>query len=237
MSALPENPLPDAREFYRDELRTSFRRSRLFSQPFGCVVEAVADTAPFDAVLRESLPGTFECARRIGELAVIHLDPVPKLAELQPGQSRGRLPGPWWRDLLNYERGWFLQTATTAEGPPTNRPRRGVSAVCMNFVWNLPALIERLDGEQEIGETLRQPVTLLFARAADGQVHVRETESQLAKVFRATNGYRTLEQIADAAGCNLPTTGTILAALADIGAAVLAMSPEQMLQKAISNKQ
>jgi hypothetical protein len=236
MSALPENPLAAVREFYREKLAASFRYSRPFSQPLGRVAEAVADASDFDAVLRNSAPGSFDCARKIGELAVIHLDPIPKLAEARNGQPSVRVAGAWWRDLLNYERGWFLQAATTAEGPPTNRPRRGVSAVCMNFTWNVPKLIERLDAGQAAGEDLRQPVTLLFARAAEGQVRVLEAEAAVAKVFRATNGLRTLEQIADAAGLDAETTGRILEGLAEIGAAVLAMSPERMMQKVISNK-
>jgi hypothetical protein len=230
MSALPEDSWIAVREFYREKLTVSFCHSRPFSLPLGRVAETVADTPEFDAVLRDSVPGSFDCARRIAELTVIHLDPVPKLAEARTGQPPDRVAGVWWRDLLNYERGWFLQAATTAEGPPTNRPRRGVSAVCMNFAWNLPKLIARLDAGQAPGEDLRQPVTLLFARAPEGQVRAIEAEAAVARVFRATNGMRTLEQIAGAAGLDVETTSKTLDALAEIGAAVLAMSPEKMMR-------
>jgi hypothetical protein len=230
MSALSENPLTSVCEFYREQLAACFRYSRPFSQPLGCVAEAVADTPEFLAVVHDSVPGSFDCARRIGELTVIHLDPVPKLAEVQARQAPPRVAGAWWRELLNYERGWFLQAATTTEGPPTNRPRRGVSAVCMNFAWNLPKLIERLEAGRDGNEDLRQPVTLLFARTPDGQVRVRETEPAVAKVFRATNGLRTLPQVADAAGLGQEETGRVLEALAGIGAVVLAMSPQEMMR-------
>lgn len=214
MSALPHDQ--PAREFYREKLALSFRYSREFSGPLGSVAETIVDTPECEAVLRECAVGSLDCARRLGEMAVVRLDRIPSP------------PGPWWRDLLNYERGYFLQEATTAEGPPTNRPRRGVSALCTNFSWNMPELLKRLKSGEPITDDLRRPTTLLFARQADGRVCVVEIGGAVEKVFRATNGLRQVDQIAAAAGVGVEDTQRVLKSLADIGAIVPAMSPEEM---------
>ena len=233
MSARPENTLAAAREFYRQQLAESFRYSRQFSEPRGNVAGAVVDTLEFEAVLRECAAGSFDCARRIGEMAVVHLDKTPLLAawpKETEGAANATRPGPgdWWRDLLNFERCCFLQAVTTAQGPPANRPRRGPSAVCTNFSWAISEVVERIRTGRTIDESLRRTLTLLFARTHEGRVSVVEVGADIEKVFRATNGLRTVEQIAAAAGLNLEETNEILAALASIGAIVPAMSSEEM---------
>jgi hypothetical protein len=246
MSALPEDHLARAREFYRQQLAVSFRYSRGFSQPLGSVAEALVDTPEFDAVVRDCTVGSFECARRLAEIAVVRLDQLPGVqgtekagSHREPANADMAIARPWWRDLLNYERGCFLQSATTAEGPPINRPRRGVSAVCMNFAWAVPQIVECIKNGRPVTYDLRRPMTLLFARTADGRVCVVELGSTVEKVFRATNGLRTIEQIAATAGGNLEETTDALQALAGIGAVVLAMSAEEMsrLIEARENRQ
>jgi hypothetical protein len=208
----------EAREFYRQHLAESFSASRPFSQPHGSAAEDVVGTPGFDAVLRECPFGSFDSARRIGEMAVVHLDRVPA------GKA-------WWRDLLNYERCCFLQVATTAEGPRTNRPRRGVSAVSNNFSWDIPQVLERLKAGQSISDELQRPATLLFARDAGGSPVTVEIGPDVEKVFRATNGLRLIESIASAAGATVEQTREILVALSGIGAITLAMSPQEMTAK------
>jgi hypothetical protein len=234
MSALSENHLAGAREFYRRQLAVSFRYSREFSQPLGSVAEALVDTPEFDTVVRDCTVGSFECARRLAEIAVVRLDRLSIQgteapgSHIEPAKADIAAARPWWRDLLNYERGCFLQSATTAEGPPTNRPRRGVSSVCMNFAWAVPEIVEHLKSGRPITDDLLRTITLLFARTADGRVCVVEVGSAVERVFRATNGLRTVEQIAAAAGENVEETTEVLKALAGIGAVVLAMSSEEM---------
>jgi hypothetical protein len=220
-----------AREFYRQQLRESFRYSRLFSEPRGSVADAVVDTLEFETVLRECPAGSSDCARRIGEMAVVHLDKAPLLAIGRALDAAYRRIGEWWRDLLNYERCCFLQAVTTSEGPPSSRPRRGPSAVCTNFSWAISEVVERIHTGQTIENALRRPVTLLFARNRAGRVSVVEVGADIEKVFRATNGLRTVEQIAATAGLGLEETNEILAALAGIGAIAPAMSPEEMLRR------
>jgi hypothetical protein len=217
MNAVPATPEEQARDFYRGQLQSSFRWSRPFSSPRGVMAEQIVDTPECESILRECSPGSLDCARRIGELVVVRLDPVAA--------------GPWWRDLLNYERAWFLQSATTAEGPPTNRPRRGVSSMCLSFVWNTPELIKRLQSGQDTPEELRQPVTLVFSRGPEGRVFVAQVSPEIERVFRATNGLRTAEQIARTAGATVDQTLRVLDSLAGIGAVVPAMSPASMIQQ------
>ena len=171
MSTLPEDVLAAAREFYRQQLMGTFRYSRQFSEPLGSFVSAVVDTADFAAVVRECPLGSFDAARRIGEMAVVHLDKIPSLAAQEPKfQPSDVVPlEDWWRDLLNFERCHFLQAATTAEGPPTNRPRRGVSAICMKFSWGVSELAERIETGLTVGNDLRRPATLVFARSQNGR--------------------------------------------------------------------
>jgi hypothetical protein len=207
---------------YRACLAEAFRCSRRLSEPLGKVAEDVIDSPEFDAIVRECSAGSFEGARRIAELAVVHLDRVPiatpKGSELDAAETLA-----WWRDLLNYERGWFLQLATTSEAPPSNRPRRGVSAVCMSFSWAVPELMEKIQTRQEITKASRRPTTVLFARGSSGQVAAAMIGATVEKVFRATNGLRTMEQIAQTAGLDVSETAEVLEALAHIGAVVLAM--------------
>ena len=218
MKTVKTTDISENRQYYRNQLIAAFRYSRLFSEPLGKVAETVVDTPEFEAILQECAQGSFECARRAAEMAVVYLD--------RPGQ--GMSPAAWWRDLLNYERGCFLQSATAAPTPPSNRPRRGVSAVCMNFSWKMPELAARLQAGMAPGEDLRGPVTLLFCRTREGRTQIVEVGAAIERVFRATNGLRTVEQITSAAGTTGEATVQALEALADIGAVVPAMTAEEM---------
>lgn len=216
MSILPHNQPADAREFYRQQLRAAFRQSRRFAEPHHLFAERIVDAPECEAILREFAPGSLDCARRIGDKVLVLLDRAA--AE------------PWWRDLLNYERAWFMQLATTLESPPTNRPRRGVSATCINFGWNMPALVKRLEADQRVSDELRAPVTLIFSRGAEGRVFVAEISPEIERAFRAANGLRTADQVALVAGISAGETEKILKSLAGIGAIVLPMSPDEMMR-------
>lgn len=216
MATMPEDRFTTEREYYRERLRDSFHYSGEFQPQTGRAAQDVADKPEFDAILRDARAGSLEIARRIGEMAVVHL-----LTISTP-------PGSWWRDLINYERGYFLQDATTDPGPPTNRPRRGVSALCTNFTWNMPEIAKRLTQGEPINEDLHRPITLLFSRADSGSVQIVEVGPAVEKVFRMTNGPRTVEQIAAAAEVPLNETEQILKSLAGIGAIVLGKSAEEI---------
>jgi hypothetical protein len=203
------DPLAHARDFYIERLIESFQQCAHFAGQTGRTAEQVAASPEFEAVLRETKPGSLDAARRIGEMAVVHLDRAPNP------------PGPWWRDLCLYERGWFLQTATTDAGPATNRPRRGVSALSTVFGWYMPRLLEALQVGSAITDALKRSTTLLFSRGHEGKIYVVELGGNIEKMFRFTNGMRTIPQIAEAAGVTEAETTKTLEALARIGAVAM----------------
>jgi hypothetical protein len=208
--AFPD-PLTHTRDFYLERLREAFVHTARFAGQTGRVADDVVRAPEFETVLCEAKPGSLDAARRIGEMAVVHLDRVPNA------------PGPWWRDLCHYERGWFLQIATTDAGTATNRPRRGVSALSTMFGWNMPKLLEALQAGTQITDALKRQTTLLFSRGGNAKIYVVEIGGNVEKVFRFTNGMRTIPQIAEAAGVNEAETQKTLEALARIGAVALAV--------------
>jgi hypothetical protein len=205
------DPLAHVRDFYRERMGEAFQHTERFAGQTQRTAEQILDTPEFDALLRDAKPGSLDAARRIGEMAVVHLARAPNA------------PGPWWRDLCHYERGWFLQTATTDAGTATNRPRRGVSALSTNFGWNMPKLLEALQLGTSITDALKRSTTLLFSRGAEGKIYVVEIGGNIEKVFRFTNGMRTIPQIADAAGVSEAETKKTLEALARIGAVAMSV--------------
>jgi hypothetical protein len=171
MSSVPQDRVAQARDFYGEQLARCFVATGAFARVTGRTAEDVVTSEPFATVLRECAFGSLDAARRIGEIAVVHLDaPV------------GGVPGLWWRDLCNYERSYFLQAATTDAGPPTNRPRRGTSALSTTFAWDMPKLLERLKAGLPVGPELRRNLILLFARGAEGKVYVVEVGGNIEKV-------------------------------------------------------
>jgi hypothetical protein len=217
MATLPKDSSMLTREFYRECMIRSFHHTGLFDGQVGRAAEDVIETLQFEAVLRECPAGALDASRRIGDMIAVHLDGAPNQ------------PGPWWRELCAYDRSYFMQVATTQQATPANRPRRGVSALCATFKWNMPELVKRLEAGEAIGEELHRNITLLFARGHDGNVRVVEVGPPVEKVFRATNGLRMTDQIASAADIELDEVRKILAALAEIGAVESAKTQEQMM--------
>ncbi len=165
------------------------------------------DSAEFASLIADSRPESLEAARRLGDMAVVHL-------------SAASAPWAWWKELLAYERAHFLQAASADQRLVTYFPRRGVAATSVHFTWDIPQLLDRI--RAETGEALdnlpHRDLTLLFSRASDGRICVIELEKPVAAVFRFTNGMRKKEQIAEAAGMPLGDVESILQALAQIGA-------------------
>ncbi len=204
MTSFPEDRTSTL-AFYRDCLQRSFRYTRQFGAHTGRVAEDVVNGAQFQSFLGECVPGSFAAARQAGEMAVVHLDTAPH-------------PGPWWRDLVEYEYASFLQAATSEPAARTRRHTRGASAFCQTFAWFLPEVLERLRSGQPIEDDLRRECTLLFSRTHLGKVVVVEVEKDAAAVFRSTNGFRTAEQIAAAAGVPVEAVAPLLEQFVEIGA-------------------
>ncbi len=194
-----------ARRYYRDRLVRAFRYTRRFASQIGRLAEDVVEGEQFEAFLLQCVLGSFAAARQVGEMAVAHLDTAPH-------------PGPWWRDLVEYEYAYFLQTATSEPGAHTRRHNRGASAFSQTFAWFLPQMLERLRSGQPIEEDLRRECTLLFSRTHLGKIFVVELEKDAAAVFRSTNGFRTPEQIAAAAGVPAEAAVALLEQFVELGA-------------------
>lgn len=192
-----------ARRYYRDRLARSFRYSRLF----GRTAESMVDTPAFDTFLNECVLGSLAAAERVGELAVNSLNSFAA-------------PEPWWSDLLEYERLFFLQAASAENVIPNRLPRPGASARCRRFSWNLPDLLLRLKTKQAIGEELCREVVLLFSRTPHGRIYVMEVDEATAAAFHAADGQRDAVAIAQAARLPISVVQQILSALAQISALV-----------------
>jgi len=194
-----------ARRYYRDRLARSFRYSHRFRKQIGRIAEEVVDRTEFDQFLTECVMGSLESARRVGQMARAHLSTAPASAA-------------WWPDLLDYEYAYFLQAATAERGASGNRPVPGLSALCRRFAWALPEMLPRLRAGEAPGDDLRREVTLLFSRTHGGRIYVVEVEPEMESVFRATDGRRTVEEIAEATGIPTEQTRAMLASLTAIGA-------------------
>jgi len=194
-----------ARRYYRDRLARSFRNSHRFRKQTGRIAEEVVDGAEFDQFLTDCVMGSLESAQRVGEMARAHLSAEPPLDA-------------WWPDLLDYEYAYFLQAATAERGASGDRPSPGVSALCRRFAWALPEMLPRLRAGEAIGDDLRCEATLLFSRTHAGRIYVVELEPEVENVFRATDGHRTENEIAEATGIPTEQAHSMLALLAGIGA-------------------
>jgi len=194
-----------ARRYYRDRLARSFRYSHRLRGQTGRIAEEVVDTEQFDLFLNQCGLGSLESARKVGEIACSHLNAAPE-------------PGPWWRDLLDYEYAYFLQAATAERGASTDHPSPGISAVCRQFAWALPEMLPRLRAGKPIDDNLRREVKLLFSRTDMGRIYVVEIDATMERVFRAGDGTRLVEQIAACAGTSVQSTQQALEALEEIGA-------------------
>jgi len=190
-----------ARRYYRDRLARSFR----YSRRFGPAAESIVDAPEFDAFLNHCALGSLAAAERVSELAINFL-------------NGSAVPGPWWSDLLEYERAFFLQAATTQNGTACQVPQPAASARCRRFSWNLPDLLLRLKAEEAVNDDFRQEVTLLFSRTPHGRIYVVEVDEITAAIFNAVDGQSNPTAIAQAASLPASQVEQSLAALAQIGA-------------------
>jgi hypothetical protein len=197
-----------ARRYYRDRLARSFRYSRLFASAIGRDAEQVVDGESFQDFLNACVMGSLEAAQQVGQMAVMHLSDV-------------QAPAAWWDEVLAYEQAFFLQAATAEAEPVADFPRRGRSAVCCTFRWNLPEILARLKSGQNIGDDLKKDVVLLFSRTGGGKIYVVEIEESSELVWRHSDGFKRMEQIASAASLPLKTVQDTLQALNELGAVVL----------------
>jgi len=195
-----------ARRYYRDRLSRGFRYSAKLVHGQSAA-DHVPDSAQFESILDSCVLGSMATSRAVGELAVTHLVPF-----------RGE---EWWSELLEYERAFFLQVATSEATPPSKFPKRSTSTVVRTFEFDLPELLVRLRSKDIPTEALRRACTLLSSRTHVGRVYVVELDASSAAVLDAVDGNTTLERIPSLRTISVTETQGVFTNLAEVGAIVV----------------
>jgi hypothetical protein len=169
-----------ARRYYRDRLSRGFRYSAKLVDPQSAA-DHVPDGPQFESILDHCVLGSMATSRAVGELAVTHL--LPRRHER------------WWSELLEYERAFFLQLATSEATAPSRFPQRGTSTIVCALEFDVPELLARLRSEEIPTEASRRPITLLFSRTHQGRVYVVELDAGSSAVFDAIDGKTAVESI------------------------------------------
>jgi hypothetical protein len=195
-----------SRRYYRDRLSRGFRYSAKLVDPQKAA-DHVPDSALFESILDNCVLSSIATSREVGELAVAHL--VPFRHEK------------WWSELLEYERAFFLQLATSEATPPSKFPQRGTSTIVRTFEFDLPELLVRLRSKEIPTEASRRAVTLLFSRTHLGRIYVVELDAASASVFDALNGNTTLESVPSLRSISAIETQRVFTTLAEVGAIVV----------------
>ena len=198
-----------ARRYYRDRLMRGFHYSRVVAPQ--SPAHAVVDSGEFEVILRECVLGSFLTAESVGELA------LRSLLDQRPEHS-------WWADLVQYERAFFLQLATSENRRSTAVPQKNVSAILRSFSCSMPELLAALRCSVPKDHPRTGQAHLLFSRTHQGRIYVAELDSITAAVFAAIDGHRTADQIAALCSLSREENQRILATLSDIGSVVLPRS-------------
>jgi hypothetical protein len=194
------------RRYYRDRLTRAFHYSAALVGKHQSA-EDIADSAEFDPILDRCVLGSLTCSKKVGDLAVSRLLPLRSDA--------------WWSELLEYERAFFLQLATSEATPPGTAPKKNTSAVIREFRVQIPELLtnfRRGNGSPYVSYTC---VTLLFSRTTHGKVYVVEPDEKTSAVFRSVDGKSSQQQVASTAAVPQEEIHRILISLRDIGSVVL----------------
>ena len=195
-----------ARRYYRDRLGRSFRYSAMLANGNGHRAMDVVETNEFNRIASSEPMGSLAAAQQVGALAVRHLARAKDEA--------------WWPALLDYEYAHFLQTATSESGQTDRHPRRGVSAVCWQFHWYIPELLQHIKAKRPTEEAgdLNRPVTLLFSRTHVGKIFVMEVDPPMAAVFDAVDGAHSVAEISERTAMPLLAVEESLQSLKEVGA-------------------
>jgi len=207
-----------ARHFYHERVVHFFRYSGALARVTGRRPEAALRQAGFDALLGSAVLGSRETARVVAALVVTHV---------AAGGSDGAVP--YHADLLHYEETMMVVEA----GPRVWRDRgtgdggRGKGGspelvegtALLELAYDLPAVLPLLLRPWTTPpEAPRRPTTLLVARSPHGRVTVARADEAVASIVRLSDGARTLEDLARAAGLGSAEVEATLSGLTEIGA-------------------
>lgn len=195
-----------ARRYYRDRLSRAFRYSATLLGP-GRIAEQITDSPEFDSILDRCVLGSLATSREVGDLAA---------SVVLSMRSEG-----WWSELLEYERAFFLQLATSEVTPASAFPQKSISALMRQFRLRVPELLARLKSGAHVGDDLDGEATLLFSRTSHGKIYVVELDEKTSTVFQSIDGNRPANEIAVLCGDSQQEIQRILTALRDIGGVVL----------------
>lgn len=208
-----------ARRYYRDRLIRGFRYSPVVVP--GVAAERLVESTQFDCILDTCVLGSFTTAQRVGDLA------VAQLLEEQCDK-------PWWTELLEYERAFFLQLATSGTLVRSELPQKNVSTIARRFSFAMTDLIGAIKSHQSLDRVFEGELTLLFSRNGHGRICVVDVDPITYVVFEAVDGHRTEEEIAQLCGISPEENRRILGSLSDIGSIVLALPDLDTIKAAAS---
>jgi hypothetical protein len=195
-----------ARRYYRDRLSRGFRYSASLVGKEQSA-ENVVDTSDFDSILDRCALGSLASSIEVGRLARYRLLSLHSEA--------------WWSELLEYERAFFLQLATSEVTSKGTFPQKNASAVLHLFQVQIAELLTRLRTGANLAGVPGGETTLLFSRTVHGRIYVVELDDKTSAVFQSIDGTRSPEAVATLCGASLEDIRRILATLADIGSLVL----------------
>jgi hypothetical protein len=197
-----------ARRYYRDRLSRGFRYARLLSS---FAPEQLTESPAFDSILESCILGSLATALTVAELAL--------------SQLRSLRSDAWWSELLEYERAFFLQLATSESVVRNAFPQKQSATVLRTFSMPVPELLRRIKNHEDLASLPAGAATLLFSRTPHGRVYVAEVDVITAKAFQAVDGQKQQREIALACQSDDEEIHRTLDALSQIGSIVLPQEP------------
>lgn len=197
-----------ARRYYRDRLTRAFRHADVLV-PKERAASTLVDSAKFESVLDQSILGSLATSKLVGGLAASQM-----LA------TRSEI---WWAELIEYEKAFFLQLATSETARPGDFPQKAISTVLREFHVTIPELLQRLRDGGNPADLLGTRI-LLFSRTPHGKIYVAELDEQISRVFQVIDGKRSVDEISSLCNLSHNETNRILSTLDDLGGITLPLS-------------
>lgn len=194
-----------ARRYYRDRLTRTFRHADLLV-PNERAASTLVDSVEFDSVLDQCILGSLATSKQVADFGASRM-----LA------TRSEI---WWAELIEYEKAFFLQFATSETAPPGDFPQKAVSTVLREFHVTIPELLQRLRHGGSLDELHGRSI-LLFSRTPHGKIYVAELDEQISRVFQVIDGKRSVDEIASLCNLSHNETNRILSTLDDMGSIML----------------
>jgi hypothetical protein len=207
-----------ARHFYHERIIHFFRYSGALARVTGRRPEAVLRQPPFDALLSTAVLGSRDTARAVAALVVAHV---------ASGRTSDTIP--YHVDLLRYEETMMVveagprvwRDAGTGDGGrgKGTLPELVEGTALLELAYDLPVVLAKL--LQPWGtppEAPQRPTKLLVARSRYGRVSVARADGAVAAIVRLSDGVRTLDDLARAAGLRPTDLEVTLSGLTEMGA-------------------